>query len=68
MLQDSRVALVQAALLFLVSLCHMGGAQFMLRRFQTESWPVMLQLMKQGTFQQRQAHAAYSPGLWLKAS
>lgn len=65
--QDSRVALVQAALTFLAVLCHLGGAQFMLRRFQSEAWPIMLQLMKHGTYQQQQSYVPISPGKSLTA-
>ena len=56
------MALVQAALHFLAVLCHLGGAQFMLRRFQTEAWPIMLQLLKHGACQSPQSYMAVSPG------
>lgn len=60
------MALVLAALHFLAELCHLGGPQFMLRRLQTEAWPIMLQLMKQGTCQQQHTLGTYSPGRHFK--
>ena len=52
-MQDSRPALVQAALQALVSICQLAGAQFMTRRVQAEGWPIILQLMKHGFPEQR---------------
>ena len=58
--QDSRPALVQGALECLTGVCELAGAQFMRRRLQTEAWPVLLQLMKQGILDH--THLPYPAG------
>lgn len=40
---------MQAALEGLAGMCALAGGQFMMRRVQTEAWPILLNLLKHGT-------------------
>ncbi len=58
--QNDRPALVQAAMECLVGVCQLAGPQFMMRRVQTEAWPVLVHLLKQGRPERK--HLPYSAG------
>ena len=56
-LQSERAALVQAALECLVGICQLAGPRFMMRRVQTEAWPVLHHLLKHGVPQHKHLHS-----------
>ncbi len=58
--QNDMPALVQAAMECLVGVCQLAGPQFMRRRVQTESWPVLVHLLKQGIPERK--HLPYPAG------
>ena len=58
--QTNRPALVQAAMECLVGVCQLAGPQFMTRRVQTEAWPVLVHLLKQGIPERK--HLPYPAG------
>ncbi|DBA68248.1 TPA: hypothetical protein ACH3X2_013864 [Trebouxia sp. C0005] len=59
-LRNDRPALVQAAMECLVGVCQLAGPQFMMRRVQTEAWPALVHLLKQGIPERR--HLPYPAG------
>ena len=44
----------------LVGVCQLAGPQFMTRRVQTEAWPVLVHLLKQGIPERK--HLPYPAG------
>ncbi|DBA77508.1 hypothetical protein WJX77_009976 [Trebouxia sp. C0004] len=59
-LRNDRPALVQAAMECLVGVCQLAAPQFMTRRVQTEAWPVLVNLLKQGIPERK--HLPYRAG------
>ena len=55
-LQSDKAAQVQAALEGLVGVCQLAGPRFMMRRVQTEAWPVLQHLLKHGVPQHKHLH------------
>lgn len=61
-MQDSRIAVVERALISLAHLTEVGGGDFLRRRMQKEAWPLLSHLLKQGlSTQNHSRQAGYLP-------
>ena len=48
MLQDTRPAVVERALVCLAKVTAVGGGTFLARRWRSEAWPLLARLLREG--------------------